>query len=208
MNFKDYGLVILCSVSAAALATEQRSEIEFDAMPEAVRNTVSRFIDQNTITRIQEVTDDGYVSFEIKSTKTVGDKEFVATDMTVATDGEIMRLAKEAPAFAIPFPVMKRVNQQYPGLKVDEVEIVQTRYFILKGKADGRTVNLKIYDDGAVHEISNAPKQAQPVQPIAPSEPTLPSPPDTGYQRVMPDQGEAKLPIDRSDYNFDPNSDD
>ena len=206
MRNRNYGLVILSLISAATFATEERSEMKFDMLPEAVRHTVSNFIDQKHITNIEQVTDDGYVKFEIKSTKTSGNKEFTATDMTVAADGEIMKLAKEAPAFAIPFPVMKQVNQRYPDLKVDEVEIVQTRYFIMKGNTDGQPVKLKIYDDGTIQAIET--EQNQPQQPKTrkspPTEMTAPTPSDS-YQRVMPDEAD-ELPIDSSDYNFNPNS--
>ena len=207
MKFKNYSLVFLSLISAATLAAaEERYEIKFDALPEAVRNTVSHFIDQKNITQIEQVTDDGYVKFEIKSTKTSGNKEFTATDMTVASDGEIMTLAKEVPAFAIPFPVMKQVNQQFPGLKVDEVEIVQTRYFLLKGKANGQAVNLKIYDDGNVQKIQTTRKQPPTPEPIKQIQDQPSTPADDSYQRVMPDE-EDELPIDRSDYNFTPNAD-
>ncbi len=152
MNYKKYGLIIFSLISTVALAAEERTEIEFNALPEAVRYTVSRFIDQKDITSIARVADDGYVKFEIKSTKTVNNKDFVETDMTVAADGEMMKMAKEAPLFDIPFPVMKQVNQRYPNLKVDEVEMVKTRYFLLTGKTDGRPVTLKINDDGEIQE--------------------------------------------------------
>ena len=206
MNYRTYGLVILSLLSTSAVAAEERSEMKFDALPEAVRNTVSHFIDQKNITQIEQVTDDGYVKFEIKSSKTVENKEFVDTDMTVAADGEIMSIAKLAPEFAIPFPVMKQVVQRYPGLKVDEVEIVQTRYFLLTGKANGQSVNLKIYDDGVIQEIPSAQNQHLQPKPIKQIQDKPPAPSDDGYERVMPDE-EDELPIDPSDYNFNPNSD-
>jgi hypothetical protein len=207
MKFKNYSLVFLSLISSATFAAEERSDITFDALPEAVRNTVSHFIDKANITKIEQVTDDGYVKFEIESTKTVDNKEFTATDMTVAADGDIMKLAKEAPAFAIPFPIMKQVNQRYPGLKVDEVEIIQTRYFIMKGNTDGQPVKLKIYDDGTIQAIEteqNPPQQPK-TRKSPPTEMTVPMPSDS-YQRVMPDEAD-ELQIDRSDYNFEPPSD-
>ncbi|MEF3075252.1 hypothetical protein V2P20_09460 [Methylobacter sp. Wu1] len=153
MNYKKYGLIMFSLISIVALAAEERTEIEFNALPEAVRNTVSRIIEQKDITSIARIADDGYVKFEIKSTKTVNNKDFIETDMIVAADGEMMKMAKEAPLFDIPFPVMTQVNRRYPNLKVDEVEIVKTRYFLLTGKIDGRPVNLKINDDGEIQEI-------------------------------------------------------
>lgn len=153
MNYKKYGFVVFSLISTVTLAAEERTGIEFNALPEAVRHTVFGFIDQKDITSIARVIDDGYVKFEIKSNKTVNNKDFIKTDMTVATDGEMMKMAKEAPFFDIPFPVMKQLNQRYPDLKVDEMEIVKTRYFLLTGKTNGRPVNLKIDDDGEIQEI-------------------------------------------------------
>ncbi|MGR9114282.1 MAG: hypothetical protein ACU85E_00840 [Gammaproteobacteria bacterium] len=196
---------MLSIISAVTLAAEERSEMNFDALPEAVRNTVSHFIDQRNISKIEKVTDDGYIKFEIISTKTSDNKEFIDTDMTVAADGEVMQLVKEAPAFAIPFPVMQQINQRFPSLKVDEVEIVQTRHFLLKGKTNGQPINLKIYDDGAIQEMPTAQPPAKQPEISKPMQEKADEPPADSYQKVMPDEVN-ELPIDRSDYNFNPDS--
>ena len=211
MNYKKYGLVIFSFVSATTLAAEERSNIEFAALPEAVRSTISHFIDdQKNISQIEKVTDDGYVKFEIKSTKTVNNKEFVDTDMTIAADGEIMTMAREVPAFNIPFPVMKKVNQRYPNLKVDEVENVQTRYFLLTGKTNDQPIKLKIYDDGDVQEIQsdrNHPPQSQKAQsPGNQGEQTQEKstpPSDDSFHKIIPDEDD-ELQLEHSDYNFIP----
>ena len=207
MRYKTYGLLMFSLISTATLAAGERSEMKFDGLPEAVRNTVSHYIDRKKITKIEKVTDDGYDKFEVKSTKTVDNKDLIDIDMTVAADGEIMSLAKEVPVFSIPFPVMKQINQRYPDLKADLVEIVQTRHFLLTGQAGGQPIKLKIYDDGIVREIPSAqhPSLPQSKQPVSSNqEATTPAPTDTDdFKRVMPDEVD-ELQTDHSDYNFDP----
>lgn len=152
-----HGLFIfsLAAVATVAFAKEERNDIKFEAMPESVRATVSNFIKADNITKIEQVSDDGHIKFEITSNKTVGNKEFTDMAMTVATDGEIMKISKEVPVFKIPFPIMQEINRQYPGLKVNEVEIVQTRHFLLQGNKEGQPVNLKIFDDGTIRDVSS-----------------------------------------------------
>ena len=207
MNYKKYGLIIFSLISTVAIAAEDRSEMKFEAMPEAVRNTVAHFINQDNITKIEKVVDNGYVKFDVKSTKTVNNKDLLEADMTVAADGEIMKIAKEAPIFAVPFPVMQKVNQKYEGLKVDEVEIVQTRYFLLTGEAGGQPVNLKIFDDGDIQEISAKPsgKAPAPLTQPAGQDTVVPAPtPADDFDEPIPEPDDEPQ-IDRSDYNFDPN---
>ena len=124
---------IFSLISSVTIAAVERYTIKFNALPDAVRTCVN-FIDHDNITKIEKVTDTGYVKFEILSTKTVNNKDFIDTDMIVAADGAIIKMAKEVPDFDIPFPIMNQLNQLYPNLKVDEVESVQKRYFQLTEK--------------------------------------------------------------------------
>lgn len=200
MNYKYFGWVILSLISTATIAAEERSAVKFDALPEAVRNTVSHYIDQKNISKIEQVADTGYVKFEIESTQTVNKKDFVEIDMIVAADGEIIKMAKEAPYFELPFPVMNKLNQLYPNLKVDEVESVQRRYFQLTGKNNGLAVNLKVYDDGEIQEIpadQNNAVQQPAVQPLG-----KPLAPQQGTQLPNPAEDD-ELPIDHADDNVD-----
>ncbi|MDO9161959.1 MAG: hypothetical protein Q8N35_09610 [Methylococcaceae bacterium] len=154
MHYKKIGCIVFSLISPLAFAVEQRAAIKFNALPEAVRITVSNSMAQDSISNIEKVTDTGYVKFEIVSTKTVNNKTLIDTDMIVAADGAIIKMTKEAPYFDIPFPVMNQLNQRYPNLKVDEVESVQTRYFHLTGKNNGQSINLKIFDDGEIQDLT------------------------------------------------------
>jgi len=169
MYCKKIGWIIFSLISSVTIAAEERSTVKFDALPVAVRTAVANFINQDNITKIEKVTDTGYVKFEIVSTKTVNNKDFIDTDMIVAADGAIIKMAKEVPFFDIPFPIMKQLDQLYPNLKVDEVESVQKRYFQLTGKNNGQPVNLKIYDDGEIQDLAvdqNSKDHSQPKQPL------------------------------------------
>jgi hypothetical protein len=95
MNYRKCGLMIFSLISTVALAAEERNEIEFNAFPETVRYTVSRFIDQKAITSIARAAGDDCIKFEIESTKTVNNTDFIETDMTAAADGEIQAIPVE-----------------------------------------------------------------------------------------------------------------
>ena len=204
MFHKLYVLMIISLSLQTAIAAEQRTDIKFAAMPEAARYTVSHLIDTHTIGQITRVTEDGYSKFEIKSTRKVDKKNMVAIDMTVASDGEIMTLAKEVPAYSIPFPAMKKVNQRYPDLKADEVKIVQTRYFLLTGKSAGQPVQLRIYDDGNIEPIGATESTATKPQTAAPGKPNplqkAPATPpvDEDFDKIIPDQA-TEPPLEPSE---------
>jgi hypothetical protein len=200
MYCKKMGWIIFSLISSVTIAAEERSTIKYNDLPDVVRTTVTNSIDQNTITKIEKVTDTGYVKFEILSTKTVNTKDFIDTDMIVAADGAIIKMAKEVPYFDIPFPIMNQLNQLYPNLKVDEVESVQTRYFQLTGKNNGQPVNLKISDDGEIQDLAvgqnskdnSPPKQTldqtinKPIPPVTPKPESdqLPNPPQDDELKI------------------------
>lgn len=205
MFHKIYVLMIISLSLQTAIAAEQRTDIKFAAMPEAARYTVSHLIDTHTIGQITRVTEDGYSKFEIKSTRKVDKKNMVAIDMTVASDGEIMTLAKEVPAYSIPFPAMKKVNQRYPDLKADEVKIVQTRYFLLTGKSASQPIQLKIYDDGNIEPVGKTEQSAPKPQNAASGKPSQPRktpvtpPADQGFDKIIPDQASEPPPLEPSE---------
>lgn len=206
MNYPQVSFLLFSFLATSASAAEQRTEIQFSALPESVRSTVSHVIDKDKITKIEKISEDDHLKFQIKSNKTVHDKDFVNIDMTVAPDGEIMTLAKEVPMFKIPFHIMQQVNRLYPDLKVDEVELVQTRHFLLQGKTAGQPVSLEIYDDGSVNELQSAQKPPQQVvEPTQEKAATTPS--ADSYQKNWSDD-DAGLWEERSEGKFDPNLDD
>lgn len=201
---KNVGWIIFSLISSVTIAAEERSTIKFNDLPGVARTTVANFIDQNTITRIEKVTDTGYVKFEIISTKTVNNKDFIDTDMIVAADGAIIKMAKEVPYFDIPFPIMNKLSKLYPNLKVDEVESVQTRYFHLTGKNNGQSVNLKIDDDGEIKDIAdgqNGKGQSQPKQSLDQTinKPVTPKP---GSDQLPNPAQDDELKIEGSDDIF------
>ncbi len=208
MNYKNVGWIVFSLISSVTIAAEERYTIKFNVLPDAVRTTVANFIDQDNITKIEKVTDTGYVKFEIVSTKTVNNKDFIDTDMIVAADGAIIKMAKEVPFFDIPFPIMKQLNQLYPNLKVDEVESVQKRYFQLTGKNNGQPVNLKIYDNGEIQDLAvaqNSKVQGQPKQPLDQTT-NKPLAPAQGSSQMPNSAQDDELQIDNSDdiFNLNP----
>jgi hypothetical protein len=195
MYCKKFGYIIFSLISSVTIAAEERYTIKFNALPDAVRMVVANFIDQDNITKIEKVTDTGYVKFEILSTKTVNNKDFVDTNLSVAADGTIIKMAKEIPFFDIPFPIMVQLNKLYPNLKVDEVESVQKRYFQLTGKNNGQAVNLKIYDDGEIQDIAvdqNSENNSLSKQPLD----------QVINKPVMPKPGTDQLPNPAQDDEF------
>jgi len=54
MYCKKMGWIIFSLISSVTIASEERSTVKFNALPDAVRTTVANFIDQTKITNLPE----------------------------------------------------------------------------------------------------------------------------------------------------------
>ncbi|MGR9114681.1 MAG: hypothetical protein ACU85E_02865 [Gammaproteobacteria bacterium] len=148
-------LAVFLSLAPATKANES-VEIKFDSLPAAVQNTVSNVVEKHHIYKIEKITDESHVKFEIQSTKPIDKNKFVDTDITAASNGRIIKLRKDVSTFKLPFKVMKQITHQYPDIQIDKVQSVELRFYELTGTVQGQKLRFKILENGEIQEIPPA----------------------------------------------------
>ncbi|WP_031436743.1 hypothetical protein [Methylobacter tundripaludum] len=134
-------------------------EIQFGALPDAVKKTTLDYIEKQHITRITKVTGEGLVKFEIETDKVENNKDIITQDIVIASNGKIMKLSQEVPYFSLPFEQMQEIEKRYPKIKVDEVESIQIHYFDVFGIVNGQKIKFRLFANGAIEEIMADPKK-------------------------------------------------
>ncbi len=136
-----------------ALAAEM-TEVPFDTLPEAVKTTALGIIDKPNISKIYKINDNNLLRFEIEADKTENNQEVITWDLVIAANGKIMKLAKEVPFYQLTYPQMQALEQQYPGIKVIELESVDIHFYDVVGTVNGQNIKLRLYEDGLIENQS------------------------------------------------------
>lgn len=132
---------------------EEAVQIQFKALPDAVKKTASDFVKKQRISKITKISDGEHVKFKIESDQMENHKNIIAQDIVIASSGKIIKLTQQVPYFSLPFEQMNEIEKRYPGIKVAEVELVQIHYFDVLGSANGQNVKFRIFADGTIKEI-------------------------------------------------------
>jgi hypothetical protein len=143
---------LLAFLYSAASVSAETTALQFDQLPEPVRNTVSEILDRSQISRISQINDNNLIRFEIEADKTENKQELMTWDIVVAANGKLMKLTKEVPYFSLSYPQMQAIEARYPGIKVTETESVDVRFFDIIGEVKGRPARFRLYDDGFIEE--------------------------------------------------------
>jgi hypothetical protein len=150
---------IVCAIQNIVFA-EELVQIQFGALPDAVKSAVSGYVDKQRISKVSKISTDGaYVKFEIETDKIENNKTVLSQDILIASSGKIIKLTQEVPYFALPFEQMNEIEKRYPGIKVNEVESVQINYFDVLGAVKGEKVKFRIYANGVIEPIDLNQKQ-------------------------------------------------
>ncbi len=145
--------------SCNTVFAEEVIEIQFGALPDAVKKTATAYMEKQRITKITKISDQEHVKFEIETDKTENNKDIIAQDIVISSDGKIMKLSQEVPYFSLPFEQMKEIEKRYPQIKVDEVESIQINYFDVLGTVNGQKIKFRLFANGAIEEIQADQKQ-------------------------------------------------
>lgn len=145
-------LIILFQIKWVLAA--EITEIPFDALPEAVKSTTLSIIDKQNISKISKITENNLLRFEIEADKTENNQEVITWDLVIAANGKIMKLAKEVPFYQLTYPQMQALEQQYPGIKVIELESVDIHFYDVVGTVNGQNIKLRLYEDGLIENQS------------------------------------------------------
>jgi hypothetical protein len=162
MRNKTALLALFCFTlfSGHAVWADESIDIPFDALPDAVKNTVLDAMVKKSITKIMKISDKDHVKFEIQTDKTENKKDVIAQDIVIAGNGKIMKLTQEVPYFALPFEQMNEIEKRYPGIKVNELESVEVHYFDVLGEVNGQNIKFRMFANGAIEEIQADQKPA------------------------------------------------
>jgi hypothetical protein len=128
-------------------------DVQFDALPAAVKTTVLGILQQKEISKISQINDNGLLRFEIEADKTENNKAVTNWQLVVADNGKLMKLAKQVPYYTLTYPQMQIVEKRYPHIKVTEAESVDIHFFELIGNVDGKAVKFRLYEDGLIEEL-------------------------------------------------------
>jgi|GEM_PF-1115635 len=153
MHNKIALLVFFTLFSGNTVFAGEVVEIQFGTLPGAVQKTALDYMEKQRITKITRITDEGHVKFEIETDKTENNKDIIAQDIVISSDGKIMKLSQEVPYFSLPFEQMKEIEKRYPKIKVNEVELIQIHYFDILGAVNGQKIKFRLFANGTIQEI-------------------------------------------------------
>lgn len=87
------------------------------AIAGAGTKTVLEILDRPQISKINRISDNNLLRFEIEADKTENNQELMTWDIVVAANGKLMKLSKEVPYFALSYPQMQTIEARYPASK-------------------------------------------------------------------------------------------
>jgi hypothetical protein len=152
-------LLFFILFSGNSVWAEETVEIQFAALPDAVKKTALDYMEKQRITKITKISEKDHVKFEIETDKTENNKDIIAQDIVIASSGKIMKLIQEVPYFVLSFVQMNEIEKHYPGIKVNELESVQIHYFDVLGAVNGQNIKFRLFANGAIEEIQADQKQ-------------------------------------------------
>lgn len=153
MHNKIALLVFFTLFSGNTVFAGEVVEIQFGALPAAAQKTTLDHMEKQRIAKITRISDEGHVKFEIETDKTENNKDIIAQDIVISSDGKIMKLSREVPYFSLPFEQMKEIEKRYPKIKVDEVESIQINYSDILGAVNGQKIKFRLFANGTIQEI-------------------------------------------------------
>ena len=145
-------LMVLFHLNSAVAA--EITQVQFDSLPEAVKKTTLAIIDQKDISKLSQINDNNLIRFEIEADKTENNQDVVSLELVIASNGKLMKLAKQVPYYALTYPQMQEIEKRYPGIKVTEAESVDLHFYDVIGNFNGQAVNFRLYEDGLIEDQS------------------------------------------------------
>ncbi|MDD4915882.1 MAG: hypothetical protein PHW13_12690 [Methylococcales bacterium] len=144
---------ILCN--ANAVLAEDAVDIKFADLPDAVKTTALQTVEMSRISKVTRISDNQTVKFRIETDKVENSKNFIYRVVVMADNGKIMKLTQEVPYFTLSYPQMQAIEKRYPGIKVKELESVETRHYHVLAEVNGQPLKFRFYDNGAIEETDD-----------------------------------------------------
>jgi len=146
--------VLLCTAFSLSVFAENAKEINFAQLPSAVQKAVLKEVSINNITKVELIHEEEATKYEIES-KANG----VAKDVVLANDGSIMEIEQGSALNKLSTSALQAIKHDYPDLKIDEIESVQTFYTAVEGTVKGKKVAFKVLATGDIEGGNESSKE-------------------------------------------------
>ena len=121
-------------------------KIRFELLPLAIQEEFQKVADVNSITEIElEKEYEGISVYELETQKNGTQVVYIYSN-----DGTLLEIERTIQYEELPEISRKMLEEKYPNLDIKMVESIQINFFEVKGKLDGKTIELKIFNDGNI----------------------------------------------------------
>jgi len=138
------GCFILLTTYAQA---EDEKIIPFNALPHQIQQAVLKYTKEANIKKIELIQDEGVIKYEIESME-----NGLGMGITFAENGGILEVEKSMALFSLPAAALAEIKKDYPTIKIQNVESVQSYYYEVEGTMDGKKVQIKVLATGDIED--------------------------------------------------------
>jgi len=122
-------------------------EITFDSLPIPIKEEFLKVASMESIIEIELEKNIG----EITVYELVTEQEDIQMAYIFSSDGAILEIEKTIEYDDLPEISRNTLKKLYPELEIKKVESIQLHYFEVKGKLNGETIELQIFNDGNIN---------------------------------------------------------
>jgi hypothetical protein len=140
----------LSSFTLSAFA-ENATEIHFGELSQLVQSTVLTQVKQTEITKVEKIFDEEITKYEIESLVNGKNK-----DITLSADGKLIEIEQGVDFNHLSTSVKKAIEHDYPNMKFDEIEAVQSFFIAIEGTVKGKKVAFHVLPSGDIEDESDA----------------------------------------------------
>lgn len=140
-------LLLLSAFSLHALA-ENAIEIKFKQLTPSVQRELQKHVSAHNIKKIEVIHENNTTKFEIESSR-----DDVNKDITLSKHGAIIEIEQQSKLSELSTSALEAVKHDYPDLKIDEIESVQTFYTAIEGTVKGEKIKFKVFASGDIEDI-------------------------------------------------------
>ncbi len=121
-------------------------KITFDLLPLAIQKEFLKVADVNSITEIElEKEYEGISVYELETQKNGTQVVYIYSN-----DGTLLEIERTIQYEELPEISRKTLEKKYPNLDIKMVESIQINFYEDKGKLNGKTIELRIFNDGNI----------------------------------------------------------
>tara|TARA_R110001592_G_scaffold123666_2_gene331852 strand:+ start:3771 stop:4241 length:471 start_codon:yes stop_codon:yes gene_type:complete len=144
--YKTITFLLFSAFSLSALA-ENTKEIHFKQLTPSVQREILKHVSVHSIKKIEVIHDENTTKFEIESIQ-----DGLNKDITLSKHGAIIEIEQSSSLNKLSTSALQAIKHDYPGLKIAEIESVQTFYTAIEGTVKGKNVAFKVFSSGDIED--------------------------------------------------------